>query len=252
MKKLAVNITLKKIVFALPWFFRVLKIRKMAKNYKSNPETYSEKFRYNYLLKLCEKILRIYNIDLEVLGYENIEKGYGFIVPNHKSGIDPIVLIAALKNPSQEEGAENKFATFISKEEQNKILIKAMSLIDVVLIKRNDLRNSYEGLINFGNYVKNKKVYGVIFPEGTRVKGEALGEFKSGAFKIAKSNYLPIIPCAISNSADAFNSNRKKRLKVTVSFLSPLKPQSFMILENEAISNRVKELISKELHKNAN
>lgn len=127
-----------------------------------------------------------------------------------------------------------------------------MSLIDVVLIKRNDLRNSYEGLINFGNYVKNKKVYGVIFPEGTRVKGEALGEFKSGAFKIAKSNYLPIIPCAISNSADAFNSNRKKRLKVTVSFLSPLKPQSFMILENEAISNRVKELISKELHKNAN
>lgn len=46
-----------------------------------------------------------------------------------------------------------------------------------------------------------------IYPEGTRCKNGELGEFKTGSFKIATRTGCPVIPVAISGTADIFENH---------------------------------------------
>lgn len=40
----------------------------------------------------------------------------------------------------------------------------------------------------------------IVFPEGTRSKGDAMGEFKHGAFKMAFAAGAPLVPVVIDGS----------------------------------------------------
>ena len=48
----------------------------------------------------------------------------------------------------------------------------------------------------------------IIFPEGTRYKGEegGAGEFKAGAFRIAVKTGAPVVPVAISGARGLFEA----------------------------------------------
>ncbi len=46
----------------------------------------------------------------------------------------------------------------------------------------------------------------IVFPEGTRSKGDAMGEFKHGAFKMAFAAGAPVVP---SSSTGAIRSWRQ-------------------------------------------
>ena len=65
-----------------------------------------------------------------------------------------------------------------------------------------------------------------IFPEGTRNKTpeEGLLPFKEGALKIAEKSGCPIIPVAISNTANLFENHLPwmRRAKVTFRFGEPI------------------------------
>ena len=60
----------------------------------------------------------------------------------------------------------------------------------------------------------------VIAPEGTRSKDGRLGEFKRGAFHLARQAGVPIVPVVIHNSNDALPNKslvvRPAEVKVTV------------------------------------
>lgn len=47
----------------------------------------------------------------------------------------------------------------------------------------------------------------VVFPEGTRSKGDAMGEFKAGAFRIACKAGAPVVPVAIDGSYKIMEAN---------------------------------------------
>ncbi len=49
----------------------------------------------------------------------------------------------------------------------------------------------------------------VVFPEGTRSKGEQIGEFKAGSFKLATKSKVPIVPVTIDGS---YKNNGRKSL----------------------------------------
>ncbi|WP_027120802.1 lysophospholipid acyltransferase family protein [Mycoplasmopsis lipofaciens] len=240
-----------KMVF-LWWLvgWRAWRINKYARKYRKLPDQYTPQQRNDWLLKKAKKVLKLFNIKLNVEGYENLTKGPMLLVPNHKNNMDPIIILVALAKQTGDSSVMNKIPTFLAKKElmKKRTTRNTLSLLDTFFIDRNDFRQSIEALNNFGAFVKENRTYGVVFPEGRRVSEKLeLDEFKAGAFKIASSQYLPIVPVAISDTREADNKNRNKKLNVTVKFLTPIKPSSFIGMDFQAIGNRCKEIIEKEV-----
>ncbi|QBF34387.1 1-acyl-sn-glycerol-3-phosphate acyltransferase [Mycoplasmopsis phocirhinis] len=230
------------------WCWWRLKVK--ARKYRRQPNDLTPQQRNDYLLKRARQILWYFNIKLEISGYNDLPKSPAILMPNHKSNIDPIILLAALRKTDHAREGGNKIPTFLAKIELKKkgIVKDALELLDTFFIDRSDIRNSLNTLKSYGDFVKANKRYGVIFPEGTRIKEQGLGEFKAGAVKVAQSQYLSIIPVAISDTRDALNKNRSKKLVIKVQFLKPLKPGEFLSMDNQAIVTRVKTLIEKALN----
>ncbi|UUD35222.1 1-acyl-sn-glycerol-3-phosphate acyltransferase [Mycoplasmopsis caviae] len=231
------------------WLWRIYRIRAYARKYRGNPDYYTPQQRYDWLLKKVKSYLKMFNIKVTVEGYENLPKSPCLLISNHKSNADALILMEALSKKTSSKEEKNKIATFLAKKKLSKkaVIKNALNLIDAVYIDRQNFREAFESLAKFGSFVKENRTYGVIFPEGTRVDGDGLGEFKAGAFKVAISHYLPIVPVVISDSRDAFNKSRSKKIEIKVKFLSPMKPSSFMSIEPGALADRVRNLMEREL-----
>ncbi|WP_426461008.1 lysophospholipid acyltransferase family protein [Mycoplasma hafezii] len=254
MKQLAIKPWLKKIFLAPVWLHRFRKIWKFSRKYRRNPEQMLLEDRHKYMLNVSKKLLKLYNIDLIIEGYDNLPtKGGVLLAPNHKSNIDPFVVIAALEKQSEAYGEKHKIPNFVAKKELNdKFIVRhAMNLLDTFLIDRSNFRESIQTVLEFGTFIKEQKTYGVIFPEGTRVKGDELGDFKAGAFLTAQKNYLSIVPVAIINSEHAMDKKRTGRLNITISFLKPIKASSLINQDSKAIAEKTRKMIAEEIARHA-
>ncbi|BBG40687.1 1-acyl-SN-glycerol-3-phosphate acyltransferase [Mycoplasmopsis californica] len=240
-----------KMIF-LWWHFLwcMWRLSAASKRYRRDPMNFHIQQRNDYLLKRAKQLLWYFNVKLEVVGLDSLPKGPVILMPNHKSNIDPLLILASLEKTNFERIGKNKIPTFIAKVELKKrgITRKALELLDTIVINRQDLRQSIKSLEEFGSHVKQNKTYGVIFPEGTRINELTLGEFKAGGAKVARSHYLPIVPVAISDSRDALNKKRNKKLKIRVEFLKVIKPAEFITIDNAVIMERVKQTIEKALN----
>ena len=130
-------------------------------------------------------ILKVTGAQLVVEGQENIPKdGPCVFVGNHRSYYDIPLLLVALDAPHG----------ILAKEELEKIplLNRWMKLLGCVFVKRDDIRASVKALNDATAIVESGKSF-VIFPEGTRYKGEegGAGEFKAGAFRIGHQDRCP-------------------------------------------------------------
>ena len=76
-----------------------------------------------------------------------------------------------------------------------------MKLLGCVFVQRDDVRASVRALNDATAIVESGRSF-IIFPEGTRYKGEegGAGEFKAGAFRIAVKTETPVVPVAISGA----------------------------------------------------
>ncbi|WP_117275407.1 lysophospholipid acyltransferase family protein [Mycoplasmopsis edwardii] len=247
---MSINVRLKMVLFAIPWLIRMLSVKRLARKYRKTPELVHSFQRYSFLLGLSKKLLRLYNIDLEVRGKDNLPKnGSVILAPNHKSYTDVLALIAALEKEEHQENIEQRIPTFVAKKELgDKFSTKhALKLLDSFLIDPNDFRKSLKVLGEFAEFVRKNQTFGIVFPEAHRIEKEELGDFKAGAFKAALQSYLPVVPVAISGTLNSFSSTKKGRTKVIVSFLPVLKAREIIAQEPSAVANRVKQLISNEL-----
>ena len=146
-------------------------------------------------------ILKVTGARLVVEGQENIPKdGPCVFVGNHRSYYDIPLLLVALDAPHG----------ILAKEELEKIplLNRWMKLLGCVFVKRDDIRASVKALNDATAIVESGKSF-VIFPEGTRYKGEegGAGEFKAGAFRIAIKTGAPVVPVAISGARGLFEAH---------------------------------------------
>ncbi|UUM25507.1 1-acyl-sn-glycerol-3-phosphate acyltransferase [Mycoplasmopsis agalactiae] len=221
------------------------RINAFARKYRKDPSFYHPQQRNDWLLKKARFFLWLYGVKLVVEGYDNIPKGAVILAPNHKSNIDPVLVLCALRKQTKEENVRNKIPTFLAKIELSKkrTIRNLLSLIDTIYVDRENPRDGIKKINEFGAFVKKNSTCGVIFPEGTRVVEDELGDFKAGAFKVAVSNYLPIVPVAISDSRDGLNVKRMKSIKIKVTFLPALKPASFITMEPVVIAENVKGMI---------
>lgn len=131
---------------------------------------------------------------------KNIPKGRAIFICNHKSNIDPIILILSTWRKQ----------FFLAKKElfKNKFLKLVMKIANAIPIDRGKTDLS---AIKKGINVLNKGNVLTIFPEGTRNKTESeLSEVKAGAALFAIKTKTPIIPIWIEKKPRIFRLNSVK------------------------------------------
>lgn len=210
-----------------------------GKSYVLNPQKFNTPRhiaeRYQTIYKLVRFLLFIKNIKVEVRGMEEIPKIPVLFLANHKSNVDGLLIYKIIY-----ENNKLPLTTFVVKMElKDKVIGYLLDLIDTVFLDRHNPRKALVSLeVDAVNVLKNNRSL-CIFPEGTRISGPSLGEFKSGACIPAYRAYTPIVPVAIYNSERQlfdFGLKRKGTRKkwrsktIVVKFGSPIKFSSFINL----------------------
>jgi 1-acyl-sn-glycerol-3-phosphate acyltransferase len=160
-------------------------------------------------------VLALTGCPLTVTGTEHIPPRGGFcLVANHNSIFDIVLLLASVGRPFG----------FVAKKELAlaPLLNMWILLLGGLFIDRKNIRKAVISINEGIRRIKNGGVM-VIFPEGTRGKGEGMLPFKSGALKLATKSGAPIVPVAISGTRGVFEKDRRfHRCPVSVRFAPPV------------------------------
>lgn len=146
-------------------------------------------------------ILRLSGVKVTVKGAENIPEGAVLYVGNHRSYFD--ILVGYTTVPS--------LTGFVAKKEMINIPLMRDWMINVNCLFL-DRDNPKEGLKTILQGIDKVK-HGIsiwIFPEGTRNEHEDYLEllpFKEGSLKIAEKSGCPVIPVAITGTAEIFEKH---------------------------------------------
>lgn len=172
-------------------------------------------------------ILWISGVKLTVIGEENVPTDVPVLyIGNHRSFFD--VPITYPRCPIR--------TGYIAKKEMEKVPLLStwMKRLHCLFLDRNDLKQGLKTILTAIEKVKSG-ISICIFPEGTRNKNEDeldMLPFHEGSFKIAAKTNCPIIPMAISGSADIWE-NHFPRVKKTHVILEYGKPIYIDQLEKE-------------------
>jgi 1-acyl-sn-glycerol-3-phosphate acyltransferase len=121
----------------------------------------------------------------------------GCVVANHSSHADTAVLLAALPptaKPVFVAAADYWFDVPVRK-------FIASSLAGVLPVRRNG-GGSFEAMLAAARPALEAGRTVVIYPEGTRSTDGSMGEFRSGAVRLARDCGVPIVPVAVLGTAE--------------------------------------------------
>jgi len=123
-----------------------------------------------------------------------------------------------------------------------------MSMAGDVELIRGDRDSIMSAMRGCGDRL-GRKVSVMLFPEGTRTRDGALGEFKDGAFRLAIDHQVPILPLAVIGTRRALEAESWK-MNVTdaeVRVLAPIPTTGMTWDDVPALRDRVRALIATEL-----
>lgn len=140
--------------------------------------------------------LRASSTDLDIQGQENIDPAESYIVvANHLSTLDIMVCFLAVPLPIR----------YLAKKELFRIplMAQAMRAVGIIEVDR-AARTSIHSSVNrqAKELIEHKRSL-IIFPEGTRPRDGVMKPFKKGAFTMAISSQLPVLPISIHGTYEA-------------------------------------------------
>ena len=163
-------------------------------------------------------ILKISGTEITVLGEENVPDEAVLFVGNHRSYFDILLTYSRCKH----------LTGYVAKKEMLKypLLRDWMKALYCLFLDRDNVREGLKTILQAIDYVK-EGISICIFPEGTRNKNEDeldMLPFHEGSFKIAAKTNCPIIPMAISGSADIWENHfpRVKKTHVILEYGTPI------------------------------
>jgi len=221
-------------------------VKKMNKLEKEEADNrYPSIWRNNLVLKRAKKMLKTLNVEVEVVGFEDLPKTVAMLAPNHCSYFDPAIILIALEDRRPGEDYVNKTPVFLAKDDvaKDKRVKGYANLINTFYIDRSNARKAVKTFEDFAKFSKEEHKYPVVFPAGTRSKDGTVGEFKPGVFRMAKKEFMPIVPVTINNALSITDITREGKLKVQVIFHKAIKPMSFMTNDTQAIAKRVQTIV---------
>ena len=221
----------------ITYAFSILKMRKMAAS-----EEYTEEERYGYLQKIVHKVMwgkRF--IRTQVYGTEKLPAEGGYVMyPNHQGKYDAYSIVGVHEKPC---------TAVMDKEKSYDLFIK--QVIDLLKGKRldkQDVRQAFTIINEITEEVKQGRRY-IIFPEGEYddEKKNTLREFKAGCFKTSLKSKTPIVPVALVDSYQAWNSSKWGTVTTQVHFLDPIPYEEFKEMKTQELAEMVKERIQEKL-----
>ena len=192
-------------------------------------------------------ILWVAGVKLTVIGEENVPTDTPVLyIGNHRSFFD--VPITYPRCPIR--------TGYIAKKEMEKVPLLStwMKRLHCLFLNRNDLKQGLKTILTAIEKVKSG-ISICIFPEGTRNKNEDeldMLPFHEGSFKIAAKTNCPIIPMAISGSADIWENHfpRVKKTHVILEYGKPIYPKELDKDEKKRIGEHCSNIIRETIHKN--
>lgn len=168
--------------------------------------------------KMMRIILRLAGTKVTVKGLENIPKDQPVLyVGNHRSYFD--ILVGYTTVPGK--------LGFVAKKEMRRypFLAQWMVAVNCLFLDRKNIKEGLKTILEGVEKVK-RGVSIWIFPEGTRNRNEDLLEllpFKEGSLKIAEKAGCPVVPVAITGTANVFEKHipRMTPADVTIEFGKP-------------------------------
>ena len=119
----------------------------------------------------------------------------------------------------------------------------------MLYLDRSNPREGLKTVIEAIRRIKEEKQDVLIFPEGTRSKKHAMGEFHKGSFKIPQKSKAPIIPMVVNDAYKVFEETYRvtPNIKVNLKFLPPIYMEDLSLDEVKRIDDIVKDKIQQEL-----
>lgn len=183
--------------------------------------------------------LRVAGLTFEVEGRQHFQPGQSYVVvSNHLSNLDPMLHFLAVPVPVR----------FLAKKEIYRIPIfgSAIRAIGVVETDRRGGRAAHaainerveEVLIAYGRSL-------VIYPEGTRSRTGELQPFKKGAFHLAVRFGMPVVPCVIHGTRQAWPPGSKliRGGHARVRFFPPISTEGRSLAEVEEVRDQARRVI---------
>ena len=182
-------------------------------------------------------ILKMTGVKVTVIGEENIPDEPVLYVGNHRSFFD--ILLTYSRCPI--------CTGYIAKKEMEKIpcLSHWMRFINCLFLDRKNIKAGL-ATMNEGTKLLKDGFSIAIFPEGTRSQDEDPHEFKEGSLRPALKAGVPVIPMAISGTADILENNRRFQVKPTtvhITFGQPIYPDQLERAEKKHLGATIREEI---------
>lgn len=176
------------------------------------------------------------NVTVRSYGVEHIPKDQSFMyVPNHQGLYDVLAILSS--SPC--------FFSVVMKKELEHIpfLNKIFQIMGAYSMDRDDVRQAMKVILKVSQEVSSGKSF-LIFPEGTRSrKQNTVGEFKAGSFKCATKAKCPIVPVAITDAYQVFDTDSVRPVTVTVQYLEPLYYEDYKMMKTNEIAELVEQKI---------
>ncbi len=187
-------------------------------------------------------ILWLTGADITYIGRENIPKDQAVLyISNHNSYFD--ILLTYSQCPG--------LTGYVAKAEMLKApLLRAwMKRLYCLFLDRSNIRAGMQTILTGIEYIK-KGISIFIFPEGTRSKDGKMQPFKEGSMKVASKTGCPIIPIAITGSAEIWENHmpKMKPCKVIVEYGAPIRPKELTKDEQKFLGSYTQQKIQEMLN----
>lgn len=164
----------------------------------------NESLAQHYTARLYYRLITpLIGWKFKIEGADNLLTRPAIFVSDHQSSMDIVVLGAVFP----------KNCTVTSKKSVKWIPLLGwfMALSDTVWIDRSNPNSSHAALNHTGEFIRKNSRSIWIFPEGTRSHKTIpeLLPFKKGAFHLAVSAQVPIVPVVVSNYSTLYSSKLK-------------------------------------------
>ena len=195
----------------------------------------------SYILKATSSwgafVMDVFKTEVHIHGEENIpSEGPVVYISNHQSYAD-IPLCCMVLNKIQ--------FGFIAKKELSNLFLYGewVENIRSVLIKRDDPRASLRAIEKAIDFI-HQGFSILVYPEGTRSKGQKMGEFKKGSLRVATKSGVPVIPITINGTWRIFEEKGyPQKANIDITIHKVIETKNLSKIEMSELSGKVEEII---------
>ena len=191
-------------------------------------------------VRAITSIARVCGIRVDVHGADRLDDhGSYVLVPNHTSPLD-IAAVLIARPDAQFVAAAGLFRI--------PLLSSAMRAIGTTPIARHDHERARERVTELAQAVDDREL--VVFAEGGIAPTSELLPFKTGAFVIAISTGVPVVPIAISGAPEILPRHGRLRARpgtLRIEVLQPVPTAGLVVDDRHELAQRVRSAIIESL-----